>query len=78
MIDRLFTAMLTFCVLIAGALAIGSAMLGTDQRVAAPKAASAPVKVVRLERVVVIGKRVAPATDLARTEAAGSAAQRVQ
>ena len=70
MIDRLFLATLTFCVLIAGTLAIGSAMLGADHRAAAPKPASAPVRTVQLERVVVTAKRAAPVTKLAQTEAA--------
>jgi hypothetical protein len=78
MIDRLFTATLTFCLLIGGTLAIGSAMLGTDQRVAAPKAASAPVRTVQLERVVIVGKRLAPTADVAQTEAVDSTAPRVQ
>jgi hypothetical protein len=76
MIDRLFTATLTFCLLIAGTLAIGSAMLGTDQRVVAPKAAAAPVQVVQLERVVIVGKRLAPSTDVAQS--ASDAAPRLQ
>jgi hypothetical protein len=78
MIDRLFTATLTFCLLIGGTLAIGSAMLGTDQRVAAPSAASAPMPTVQLERVVIVGKRLAPATDLAQTDAADTSAPRTQ
>jgi hypothetical protein len=76
MIDRLFTATLTFCLLIAGTLAIGSAMLGTDQRAVAPKAASAPVRVVQLERVVIVGKRLAPAADVAQSDS--ETAPRVQ
>ena len=75
MIDHLFTATLTFCLLIGGTLAIGSAMLGTDQRVVAPRAALAPVRVVQLERVVVVGKRAAPGTAVARGD---TGAQRVQ
>ena len=76
MLDRLFTATLTFCLLIGGTLAIASAMLGTDQRVAVPRAASAPT--VQLERVVVVGKRLASATDVARTEADDAGTPRVQ
>ena len=76
MIDRLFTAALTFCLLIAGTLAIGSAMLGLDQPVAAPQAASAPAQVVQLERVVIVGKRLAPSTDLAQSDS--ETAPRVQ
>ena len=69
MIDRLFLATLTFCVLIGGTLAIGSAMLGFDHRTAAQKAAAAPVRIVQLERVVVTAKRIAPNTQVAQTEA---------
>jgi hypothetical protein len=53
MIDRIFFAALTFCLLIAGTLAIGAAMFG-EARVA-----SAEARVVQLERVVVVGKRMA-------------------
>lgn len=67
MIDRLFLATLTFCVLIVGALAIASGMLGLDVRTAAQKAK--PVRVVQLERVVITAKRIAPNTQLAQTEA---------
>lgn len=77
MIDRLFLATLTFCVLIGGTIAIGSAMLGLDHRAAAPKAASAPVRTVQLERVVITAKRIAAPTDVAQTEAS-PVTQRVQ
>jgi hypothetical protein len=76
MIDRLFTATLTFCLLIGGTLAIGSAMLGFDQPVAAPQAASAPAPVVQLERVVIVGKRLAATTDVAQSDS--ETAPRVQ
>ncbi len=78
MIDRLFTATLTFCLLIGGTLAIGSAMLGTDQRAPAPKAAAVPGRVVPLERVVIVGRRSAPVDAVARTEASDAGAPRVE
>lgn len=63
MIDRLFTAFLTFALLVGGTLAIGSALLGKD-RAAGLQHASAPARVVRLDRVVVTAKR-APASRVA-------------
>ena len=76
MIDRLFTATLTFCMLTGSTIAIGSEMFGIDLRAAAPKVATAPVQVVQLERVVIVGKRLAPATALAQS--ASETAPRVQ
>lgn len=70
MIDRLFTATLTFCLLIGGTLAIGSAMLGLDQPGVATKPAAPTVRSVQLERVVVIGKRLVPAAEMAQTDPA--------
>ena len=72
MMDRIFSAALTFCLLAGGTLAIGSAMFGGDQRPVAPH-----VRVVQLERVVIVGKRLAPAT-VATSDATESASQRVQ
>ena len=69
MIDRLFLATLTFCVLIAGTLAIGSAMFKPGQH-SAVQAAAAPLRIVQLDRVVITAKRVAPVTDVAQTETA--------
>jgi hypothetical protein len=69
MIDRLFFAALTFTLLVAGTLAIGAAMIGADQRTSVSKAASAPVRIVQLERVVVVAKRLAPAMQIARSDA---------
>ena len=68
MIDRIFSTALTFCLLIAGTLAIGAAMFSVDPRSAASKAAVAPARVVQLERVLVIGKRIVLVTEVARTE----------
>ena len=80
MIDRLFFAALTFCLLAGGTLAVGSALFeGGQPRQAA---ASVPVvhlpavhvsgvrvvQVVRLPAVEIIGKRIAPATAVARTD----------
>lgn len=70
MIDRLFLATLTFCLLIAGALAIGSELVGTHREPAA--------QIVQFETVVVTGKRLAPQADVAITERVEPAAQRAQ
>ena len=70
MIDRLVLATLTFCVLIIGTLAIGSALFGRDHRAAAPKAVAVSVRIVQLDRVVVTAKRLAPVAVVAQTVAA--------
>lgn len=71
MIDRIFFAALTFCLLIAGTLAIGSAMLGLDSRsVALKKTHSVAPQVVQLQDVVVVGRRALPATSLAQAHRA--------
>jgi len=71
MIDRLFLATLTFCLLVAGSLAIGSAMLGLDTH------HTRSVHVVQLEPVVVTAKRLA-ASAVAVTERVEPATQRAQ
>ena len=58
MIDRIFSAALTFCLLVAGTLAIGSALFGQDAR-----NARNPMPVVELPTVKVIGQRTAMAVD---------------
>jgi hypothetical protein len=58
MIDRIFSAALTFCLLIAGTLAIGSALFGQDTRTAR---AARPV--IELPTVTVIGQRTAMVID---------------
>ena len=84
MIDRLFTAALTFCLLAAGTLAIGSALFEQGPR--AKAAASMPVvqlpavemRVVQLPAVEMIGKRVEPGTAVARTDNTEPATRNVQ
>ena len=71
MIDRIFPAVLTFCVLVGGTLAIGSALFGAD-RPAVPL--SAHVRTVQLDPVVVTCQRSAAAPVVA--EAAGTTAAR--
>jgi len=78
MIDRIFSAALTFGLLIAGTLAIGAAMFGLDRRSVATHAAAAHVRVVQLEPVVITAKRLAPPAKLARTESTEPAASRVE
>ena len=68
MIDRLFSALLTFCLLAGGTAAIGSALLERHE--------AAPMRIVTLPPVTVTGKRPVPA--IAQTEALEPAAQRVQ
>ena len=72
MIDRLFLATLTLCVFMTGVVAIGSSVADN-----LPHSAE-PVQVVQLERVVITGKRLAPASAVAVTERVEPAAQRAQ
>ena len=75
MIDRIFSAALTLCLLAGGTLAIGSAMFGLDRQASASQAAPARIRVVQLEPVVIVAKRLAPATPFtSATSAAPTAA----
>ena len=78
MIDRIFSAALTFCLLAGGTLAIGSALLGLDRPATAAPAAPSHVRVVQLEPVVIIGKRLAPSTTVAKNEAAETTSRLVE
>ena len=66
MIDRLLSAALAFCLLVAGTLAIGSAMLEETPQI------------VTLPRVVVIGKRAPAEAQVAMAQAAQAASQQLQ
>lgn len=70
MIDRLFSALLTFCLLAGGTLAIGSAMMEHEPQAAAQR------QVVTLPTVTITGKREVPA--LAQTESLDPAAPQVR
>ena len=72
MIDRLFLAALTLCVFLTGVVAIGSALQDN-----LPQSAE-QMHIVQLERVVVTGKRLAPAAEVAATERDEPATQRAQ
>jgi hypothetical protein len=76
MIDRLFFIAFTFCLFAATALAVLASAFGADPSIRAAEAA--PVRVVQLPYVLVVGKRSAPASTLARTDAAEAASQRTQ
>ncbi|CAN5853933.1 hypothetical protein BH11PSE8_BH11PSE8_39780 [soil metagenome] len=76
MIDRLFFAALTLCLLIGGTLAIGSEMLGLNDHAAAH--VQAQTQVIQLPRVVITGTRQAAKTEVADTERIEPAQQRVQ
>lgn len=60
MIDRIFSALLTFCLLAGGTVAIGSALVD--------EAPEATTPVVVLPAVTVIGKREAASSPLARND----------
>ena len=64
MIDRIFSAALTFCLLVAGTLAIGSALFGHDIRTL-----RSPTPVLELPTIKVIGQRTAMAVDPAQPAA---------
>jgi hypothetical protein len=74
MIDRIFSALLTFCLLAGGTVAIGSAMADHDREATVRR--QAPI--VHLPQVTVTGKRVAADPAFAMTEPVESAARRVQ
>jgi hypothetical protein len=77
MIDRLFAAALTFCVLAAGTVAIASEFVAKPE----PKIvrlAPVEVNVVRLPAVQVTAQRGAASTALARTEGTEPATRGVQ
>lgn len=77
MIDRYFTAALTLALLVGGTLAIGSALFGMD-RPGAPKALKQAHVVVQLPTVVITGRRLPAASDVASSDTAEPGAQRVQ
>lgn len=62
MIDRIFSALLTFCLLAGGTVALGSALVDEAPESAAP--------VVMLPAVTVIGTRVAADAPIARNDVA--------
>jgi len=66
MIDRLLSAALAFCLLVAGTLAIGTAMLEETPQI------------ITMPRVVVIGKRAPVDAQVALVQAAQAAAQQLQ
>ena len=66
MIDRLLSAALAFCLLVAGTLAIGSAMLEETPQI------------VTLPRVVVIGKRTPAEAQVALSQDTQAPAQQLQ
>ena len=76
MIDRFFSAALTFCLLGAGTAAIGTMMI--EGRGDALHASQAQVRIVQLPRVVVVGHRLAASTAVAKTGSTEPATQRVQ
>ena len=67
MIDRIFSAALTFCLLVAGTLAIGSALFGLDAR-----SVRAATPVVTLPTVTVTGHRTALAVEAGASKVASS------
>ena len=78
MIDRTFTAALTFALFIGGTLAIGSELIGMDRPGAPKTALSAQATVVQLPTVVIIGRRIQPASAVASTDLKEPGAQRLQ
>ena len=74
MIDRIFFVALSLCLIVTGALGIGSSLIGTER----PAAAAVPVRIVQLAPVVVTTKRLAPTTAVAHTDPGEATAQRVE
>jgi hypothetical protein len=76
MIDRLFTATLTFSLLAAGTLAMVSALF--EPSAPAQHVSAATARTVRLPTVEITGKRVDAGTAIARTERNEPATRNVQ
>ncbi len=57
MFERIAAPALTFVVLIAGHVALASALLGTPAAKPAAEVAKAPAPVIQLEAVIITGKR---------------------
>jgi hypothetical protein len=74
MIDRIFGALLTFCLLAAGTVAIGSAMLDYDRQAGEIRQTGAAQQVVHLPAVEVTVKRAT----VAQTDAAEPSARNLQ
>lgn len=78
MIDRYFTAALTFALLIGGTLAIGSELFEMNRPALQRTALAEPPSVVQLPTVVVIGRRTPPASAVASSNLKEPGAQRLQ
>jgi hypothetical protein len=78
MIDRYFTAALTFALFIGGTLAIGSELFGMDRPGVQKTTLTAQADVVQLPTVVIIGRRIPPASAVASTDMNEPGAQRLQ
>ncbi len=78
MIDRYFTAALTLALFVGGTLAIGSELFGAGRPGAPTTALTTQATVVQLPTVVVIGRRVQPASALASINTNEPGAQRLQ
>jgi hypothetical protein len=70
MIDRIFGALLTFCLLAGGTVAVGSALFEHDQKVEATRTAARPVQVIQLPTVEITAPRakVAQSASIDSTE----------
>jgi hypothetical protein len=78
MIDRYFTAALTFALFIGGTLAVGLELFGMGRPGAHKTTLSAQANVVQLPTVVVIGRRIQPASAVASSDIQEPGAQRLQ
>jgi len=74
MIDRIFSAVLTFTLLVGGTVAIGSAMADYDQRAAH----QADLPVIVLPTVTVTGKRDAEPAAIAQHDSAEPGTSKLQ
>lgn len=72
MIDHLFSAALTFCLLAGGTAAVGSLMF------AAPPTTATHVRVIELPRVVITGHRVAASATIAKSDSTELSTQRTE